>query len=118
MAGQTAEEPYRRYKIGTSGRLETNRNQRFLGRNSLEYLTAKQLQSDGNMPALQEKESSRFRRGDMSIDFSQAAASRMAAVVVARYNGERVEGDSVHPMPPALLNVHAQCRQNQAAEHA
>jgi hypothetical protein len=42
----------------------------------------------------------------------------MAAVVVARYYGERVEGDSVHPMQPALLNVHAQCRQNQAAGHA
>jgi hypothetical protein len=118
VAGQTTGEPCRRYKIGTSGRLETNRIQRFLRRNSLKYPTDKQLQSDGNMPALQEKESSRFRRGDMSIDFWQAAASRMAAVVVARYNGERVEGDSVHPMPPALLNVHAQCRQNQAGGHA
>jgi len=108
----------RRYKIGTAGRLEANRIQRFLRRNSLKYPTAKQLQSDGNMPALQEKESSRFRRGAMSIDFSHAAAARMAAVVVARYNGERVEGYAVHPMPPALLNVHAQCRQNQAAEHA
>jgi hypothetical protein len=54
----------------------------------------------------------------MSIDFSQAAASQMAAIVAARFNGERVEADSVHPMPPALLNVRAQSRHDQAAGHA
>jgi hypothetical protein len=42
----------------------------------------------------------------------------MAAIVAARFNGERVEADSVHPMPPALLNVRAQSRHDQAAGHA
>ena len=76
------------------------------------------MQSDGNMRGLQEKESSRFRRGAMSIDFSQAAASQVAAIIVARFNGERVEADSVHHMSPALLNVRALSRHGQAAGHA
>jgi len=91
---------------------------RLTGRYAAEDAGVKHLQSDGNMPGLQEKESSRFRRGAMSIEFSQAAASRMAAKAVARYNGERVEADSVHPMPPALLIVRAQSRHDQAAGHA
>jgi hypothetical protein len=91
---------------------------RLTGRYQGEEAGDKQLQSDGNMRGLQEKESSRFRRGAMSIDFSQAAASQMAAIIAARFNGERVEADSVHPMPPALLNVRAQSRHDQAAGHA
>jgi hypothetical protein len=91
---------------------------RLTGRYAAEDGSVKHLQSDGNMRGLQEKESSRFRRGAMIIDFTLGAASRMAALVVARYNGERVESDSDHPLPPALLDASGQSHHDQAAGHA
>jgi len=75
----------------------------FIGRYRAEYADEKQLQSDGNMPSLPEQEMTRFRRGPMNRDFSQAA-SRNAD----RHNGKRVEANSARHRPSALLNVLAQ----------
>lgn len=53
----------------------------------------------------------------MARNFSQAAAVRMAAMDVVRYNGERVEANLVHQQP-ALLIVRARNRHDQAAGQA
>ncbi|HXJ05115.1 MAG TPA: hypothetical protein VNH65_08455 [Candidatus Acidoferrum sp.] len=54
----------------------------------------------------------------MNSDSSPGAATPIAAINAARYNGGRVEADSVHPMPPALLIVRAPSRHDQAAGRA
>jgi hypothetical protein len=54
----------------------------------------------------------------MARDFSQAAATPMAAWDAVRYNRERVEANLVHHQQPALLIVRARNRHDQAAGQA
>ena len=49
---------------------------------------------------------------------SQAAATRVAAMDVAREYGWPADAGSIHGMPPALMNVRAQNRHDQAAGRA
>jgi hypothetical protein len=54
----------------------------------------------------------------MARNFSQAAATPMAAMDVVRYNRERVEANLVHHQQPAQLIVRARNRHDQAAGQA
>jgi hypothetical protein len=90
----------------------------FIGRYRAEYAGEKQLQSDGNMPALPDQELTRLRREPMNIDFLPAAASRPAAIGTVHHNRARVEPDSVSQMPFPLQNVCAQNHDDQAAGYA
>ena len=99
-------------------RLEEGQIGRFIGRYRVEYAVEKQLQSDGNMPSLQEQETTRYRRGPMRADFSQAAAGRAAGCDAVRHNGKRFEAGSVRHTPSALLSVCAQNHNDQAAGRA
>jgi len=54
----------------------------------------------------------------MTIDFSQAAASRTAAIDAVRHNRKHVEADSNHRRPLVLLIVQARRRRDHAAGHA
>jgi hypothetical protein len=91
---------------------------RFIGRYRDKYASEKHLQSDGNMPSLQEQETTRVRREPMRADFSQVAASRAAAIDAVRQNGRRFEAGSVRHTPFALLSVWAQNHNEQAAGRA
>jgi hypothetical protein len=51
----------------------------------------------------------------MRADFSQAAASRAAAIDAFRQNGKRFEAGSVRHTPFALLSVCAQNHNDQTA---
>jgi hypothetical protein len=54
----------------------------------------------------------------MRADFSQAAASRAAAIEAVRHNGKRFEAGSVRHAPFALVSVCAQNHNEQAAGRA
>ena len=90
----------------------------FIGRYRAEYADEKQLQSDGNMPALPEQESTRFRRGPMKRDFSQVAASGVAAMQADRQDGNRFEAGSVCHRLSRSRHVRAQYLHDQSAGHA
>ena len=76
------------------------------------------MQSDGNMPALQDQNKYRFARGAMIADFSLVEASCAAAIAAVRYNGKCEEADSAQEMPSDLMNVPARGEHDQAAGHA
>lgn len=76
------------------------------------------MQSDGNMPALQEQNRYRVGRGAMIADFSLVEASCAAAIAAVRYNGKGEEADSAHEMPSDVMNVPARGQHDQAAGHA
>ena len=90
----------------------------FIGRYRAEYADEKQLQSDGNMPALLEQERTRFRRGPMKRDFSQMAASGVAAMQAVRQDEYRFEAGSVCHSLSRLQHVCAQRLHDQTAGHA
>jgi len=54
----------------------------------------------------------------MSVDFTQAAARREAAIEAVRQNGKRAETDSARNMRSETLNGLAQNRHEQVAERA
>ena len=88
-----------------------------VGRYRGEYGAAKQLQSDGNMPALLAQETSRLGRGSMSIEIlcRQAARCQRQPWPQIRYNRKQGETDSVQIKLPAPLKVPGPGRQNHTA---
>jgi len=86
-----------------------------VGRYRGEHGAAKQLQTDGNMPALLAQPTSRFGRGSMSVNSLPEAARSRAAMAAIRYNGKQGETDSVQIELPAPLKAPGPGRQNHTA---
>lgn len=83
-----------------------------------EYGASKLLQSDGNMPALLEQETSRFGRGSLHSDSLPQAAGRAPAIAAARYNGKLTKGVLAREMYLTQLKTSARRRDDLAAGHA
>lgn len=83
-----------------------------------EYGASKLLQSDGNMPALLEQETSRFGRGSLHSDSLPQAAGRAPATVAARYNEKRKKDVLAREMHLAQLKTSARHDNDRAAGNA